>query len=95
MDIGFEQAGFKTVWANEYDKTIAPSYQNYFPGTRFDGRSILSIPDEDIPPVIVREYVAGKDCLSIRAVDVLSTDKSINVLRALVRSSAFKKHVSD
>ncbi len=43
MDIGFEQAGFKTVWANEYDKTIAPSYQNYFPDTKFDGRSISSV----------------------------------------------------
>jgi DNA (cytosine-5)-methyltransferase 1 len=31
MDIGFEKAGFKTVWANEYDKTISPSYQKYFP----------------------------------------------------------------
>ena len=28
MDIGFKQAGFKTIWANEYDKTITPSYQN-------------------------------------------------------------------
>ncbi|WP_375359006.1 DNA cytosine methyltransferase [Candidatus Tisiphia endosymbiont of Neophilaenus lineatus] len=49
MDIGFAKAGFKTIWANEYDKTIAPSYQNYFPESKFDGRSILDIPNEDIP----------------------------------------------
>ncbi len=62
MDIGFEQAGFKTVWANEYDKTIAPSYQNYFPDTKFDGRSILSIPDEDIPSAT--GVIGGPPCQS-------------------------------
>lgn len=49
MDIGFKKAGFKTVWANEYDKTIAKSYQNYFPKTKLDNRSILNVPNEDIP----------------------------------------------
>jgi len=44
---------------------------------------------------IVREYVAGKDNLSKNSVDILSADKSINVLRALVRSAAFKKHACD
>ena len=62
MDIGFEQAGFKTVWANEYDKTIAPSYQNFFPDTKFDGRSILSIPDEDIPSA--KGVIGGPPCQS-------------------------------
>jgi site-specific DNA-cytosine methylase len=47
MDIGFENAGFKTLWANEYDKSIAPSYQKYFPDTCFDARSIRNIPDEN------------------------------------------------
>ncbi len=49
MDIGFKKAGFKTVWTNEYDKTIAKSYQNYFPKTKLDNRSILNVPNEDIP----------------------------------------------
>jgi DNA (cytosine-5)-methyltransferase 1 len=62
MDIGFEQAGFKTVWANEYDKTIAPSYQNYFPKTQFDGRSILAIPNEDIPSAT--GVIGGPPCQS-------------------------------
>jgi len=62
MDIGFEQAGFKTAWANEYDKTIAPSYQKYFPGTKFDGRSILAIPDEDIPSAT--GVIGGPPCQS-------------------------------
>lgn len=62
MDIGFEQAGFKTVWANEYDKSIAPSYQKYFPKTKFDGRSILSIPDDDIPSAT--GVIGGPPCQS-------------------------------
>ena len=53
LDIGFHRAGFETVWANEYDKQIAPSFQKYFPNTKFDGRSILNIPDEDIPENVV------------------------------------------
>lgn len=49
MDIGFHQAGFCTIWANEYDKTIAPSFQLYFPEVSFDGRSIVDIEASDIP----------------------------------------------
>ena len=62
MDIGFEQAGFQTIWANEYDKSIAPSYQNYFPKTTFDGRSILNIPDIDIPTAT--GVIGGPPCQS-------------------------------
>jgi hypothetical protein len=47
------------------------------------------------PSSVVREYVAGKDNLSKKTVELLSCDKSINVLRALIRSSAFKKYAGD
>ncbi len=63
MDIGFEKAGFRTIWANEYDKTIAPSYQNFFPNTQFDGRSIRDIPDEDLP-VHALGVIGGPPCQS-------------------------------
>lgn len=63
MDIGFEKAGFRTVWANEYDKSIAPSYQKYFASTAFDGRSIRDIPDADIPEKIVG-VIGGPPCQS-------------------------------
>ena len=63
LDIGFEKAGFKTVWANEYDKTIAPSYQRYFPDTLFDGRSIRDVPDEDLPGAITG-VIGGPPCQS-------------------------------
>jgi DNA (cytosine-5)-methyltransferase 1 len=63
MDIGFEKAGFKTVWANEYDKTISPSYQKYFPKTKFDGRSIRDIPDTDLPETVTG-VIGGPPCQS-------------------------------
>jgi hypothetical protein len=47
------------------------------------------------PSSTVREYVASKDNLSSKAVEILSADKSINVLRSLVRSSSFKKYATD
>jgi DNA (cytosine-5)-methyltransferase 1 len=63
LDIGFEKAGFKTVWANEYDKTIAPSYQRYFSHVKFDGRSILNIPDSEIPESATG-VIGGPPCQS-------------------------------
>lgn len=63
LDIGFHKAGFETVWANEYDKTISPSFQKYFPTTKFDGRSILNIPNEDIPENVLG-VIGGPPCQS-------------------------------
>jgi DNA (cytosine-5)-methyltransferase 1 len=63
MDIGFEKAGFKTVWANEYDKSIATSYQKYFPKTKFDRRSIRDIPDSDLPETVTG-VIGGPPCQS-------------------------------
>jgi len=62
LDIGFEQAGFKTVWANEYDKNIAPSYQHYLPHVEFDGRSISAISEDEIPNV--SGVIGGPPCQS-------------------------------
>lgn len=63
MDIGFDKAGFHTVWANEYDKFISPSFRQYFPHTNFDGRSILNIPNSDIPQE-VSGVIGGPPCQS-------------------------------
>lgn len=62
MDIGFEKAGFKVIWANDFDKTIAPSYKNYFKNTPFDERSISQITNSDIPKAI--GVVGGPPCQS-------------------------------
>ncbi len=63
MDIGFEKAGFHSAWANEYDKTIAPSFQKYFPKTQFDSRSIRDIPNSDLPTNVVG-VIGGPPCQS-------------------------------
>ena len=49
LDLGFEKAGFTTVFANEYDKTIWATYQANFPKVHLDTRSIVDIPDADVP----------------------------------------------
>lgn len=62
MDIGFHQAGFSTIWANEYDKTIAASFQSYFPDVVFDGRSIVDIQVSSIPHSV--GMIGGPPCQS-------------------------------
>lgn len=49
LDKGFENAGFKTVWANEFDKNIWASFEANFPDTFLDHRSITDISEEEIP----------------------------------------------
>ncbi len=46
------------------------------------------------PAAYVRETVAYKDRLSHATVDILANDSSINVLRNLSRSAAFREHAS-
>lgn len=62
LDIGFHQAGFHTTWANEYDKTIAPSYQNHFPSVTFNPLSISNVPSDEIPHAT--GIIGGPPCQS-------------------------------
>ncbi|MDE6250324.1 MAG: DNA cytosine methyltransferase, partial [Alphaproteobacteria bacterium] len=34
LDLGFEKAGFHTIWANEFDKTIWATFERNFPNTK-------------------------------------------------------------
>ena len=36
LDLGFEKAGFKTIWANEFDKRIWATFERNFPNTKLD-----------------------------------------------------------
>ena len=48
MDLGFELAGFDTIWANEYDKTIWETYEfNHL--AYLDKRDIRKVPSGEIP----------------------------------------------
>ena len=49
LDLGFERAGFSTVWANEFDKSIWTTFEANFPKTVLDRRSITEISADEIP----------------------------------------------
>ncbi|MDD3773371.1 MAG: DNA cytosine methyltransferase [Weeksellaceae bacterium] len=49
LDLGFQNAGFNVVWANEYDKEICETYQKNHPHTILDKRSIVNIPADEVP----------------------------------------------
>jgi DNA (cytosine-5)-methyltransferase 1 len=62
LDLGFEKAGFKTVWANEYDNEIWETFEKNFPKTILDRRSIANVPSIDIPEAI--GLIGGPPCQS-------------------------------
>jgi DNA (cytosine-5)-methyltransferase 1 len=62
LDLGFEKAGFDTIWANEYDQTIWETLENNFPNTKVDRRSIVNILAKDVPDVI--GIIGGPPCQS-------------------------------
>lgn len=49
LDLGFKNAGFDVVWANEYDKDIWKTYEKNHPETVLDKRSITKIHTDEIP----------------------------------------------
>ncbi|MEL6927763.1 MAG: DNA cytosine methyltransferase [Cyanobacteria bacterium J06600_6] len=62
LDLGFTQAGFKTVWANEWDKKIWQTYEYNHPYTYLDRRDIREISSSEIPDCI--GIVGGPPCQS-------------------------------
>jgi DNA (cytosine-5)-methyltransferase 1 len=49
LDLGFEQAGFDIVWANEFDREIWETYEKNHKNTILDRRSIVDIPSNEVP----------------------------------------------
>jgi DNA (cytosine-5)-methyltransferase 1 len=62
LDLGFHQAGFKTIFANEFDKTIWETFELNFPKTKLDKRSIVDLPSNDVPDSI--GIIGGPPCQS-------------------------------
>ena len=62
LDLGFKKAGFDIIWANEFDKSIWETFENNFPETKLDKRSITEIPLSEIPNVT--GIVGGPPCQS-------------------------------
>jgi DNA (cytosine-5)-methyltransferase 1 len=49
LDLGFENAGFDVIWANEYDKEIWETFEKNHKNTVLDRRSIVDIPSDEVP----------------------------------------------
>ena len=62
LDLGFKKAGFNTVWANEFDSKIWNTFESNFPNVPLDRRSIVDIPNEDIPDA--EGIIGGPPCQS-------------------------------
>ena len=62
LDLGFKQAGFKTIFANEFDKEIWQTFEHNFPDVTLDKRSIIDIKKNDIPNCI--GIIGGPPCQS-------------------------------
>ena len=60
IDLGFQQAGFDIVWANEFDRDAATTYRHNFGKSYLVEKDIQSIDTNDIPDVDV--LVAGFPC---------------------------------
>lgn len=58
MDVGFEQAGFRRVWANDFDKDAQAVFSLNL--GEIDGRDITTVPVEDIPDCDI--ITAGFPC---------------------------------
>ena len=62
LDLGFEKAGFKIIWANDFDKAIWDTFILNFPHTPLDKRSITDIPSSEIPEA--DGIIGGPPCQS-------------------------------
>ncbi len=63
LDLGFVNAGFNVIWANEYDKDIWETYELNHPNTYLERRDLRQIESDDIPDRITG-IVGGPPCQS-------------------------------
>lgn len=62
LDLGFSQAGFNIIWANEYDKSIWDTYESNHLRTKLDKRDIRNIKSSEIPDCV--GIIGGPPCQS-------------------------------
>lgn len=62
LDLGFKQAGFDIIWANEFDSAIWNTYEHNHPETFLDKRCITQISETEIPDCI--GIIGGPPCQS-------------------------------
>ncbi len=62
LDLGFQKAGFDTIYANEYDKTIWETFEYNFQGIKLDKRDVRNIKSNEVPDCI--GIIGGPPCQS-------------------------------
>jgi len=60
LDLGFEQAGFNVIWANELDSTIFPTYRINHPKTELNTKDICELSAIEIPDC--DGFIGGPPC---------------------------------
>ncbi len=63
LDKGFENAGFRTIIANEWDKKISPTFRANFPNTNLIEGDIRNI-NEEVFPQHITGIIGGPPCQS-------------------------------
>ena len=63
LDLGFHNAGFRTIIANEYDPKICPTFKINFPETKLIEGDIRNV-DENEFPQNVTGIIGGPPCQS-------------------------------
>lgn len=63
LDLGFHNAGFNTLTANEYDSKICPTFRINFPNVELIEGDIRNIPSKDFPDNIIG-IIGGPPCQS-------------------------------
>lgn len=62
LDLGFKQAGFSVVWANEFDPTVWETFTHNFPTVDLGKKSIVDISASEIPQT--DGIIGGPPCQS-------------------------------
>ena len=64
LDLGFRRAGFKVIWANEFDKAIHETYRRNHPQTILNTSDIRTLDEDSIPNC--DGIIGGPPCQSWR-----------------------------
>ena len=62
LDLGFEQAGFRVVWANELEPVACDTYRKNHPNTELVLGDVCKINPQDVPNC--EGFIGGPPCQS-------------------------------
>ena len=80
IDLGFEEQGFRTIYANEFDAKARETFTLNFPEVTLDSRDIREVSASDVPKVdvIMGGFLAKLSLL--QAISKVSTMKKVEVI---------------